>query len=221
MFDAIAAEGESMRVYIGFNHSEAWPIALASAPWSMIWRGQLANVPTHARIGFFDEQDRPGTSVPDTMRYFEAHIAGGWRGPYPEAKVRRWVAENPGKRWTRIYWLPCTDAESRRMLAEAQRRTCGPDEWLDNPRQLWDMLLHRVIRRPVPDSPNEIVCDEGAIRVVESGPCALFTWTRRKMFPNKSIEELTPYDLECIMRELTGANDPPEPPTMRLTMSLA
>ena len=197
-------EGEGIRTYIAVNHSELWPIALASAPWSMIWRGQLRNVPTHARIGF---QNATGDMV-----YYEAHIAGGWRGPYPEMKCRKWVEEKPRERWTRLYWLPCTDAEAQRMLAEAHRRTSGPDEWLYNPRQLWDMLLHRVIHRPVPDSPNEIVCDEGAIRVVEAGPCEAFTLTRRKLYTGVSIEELTPYDLECIMRELTGASEQPEPP---------
>ena len=192
-----------MRTYIAVNHSEMCPIALASAPWSMLWRGQLAQVPTHARIGF---------EALGGMVYFEAHLSGGWRGPYPESKCQKWIAENPGKRWTHIYWLPCTDAEAHRMLDEAHRRTCGPDEWLYHPDQLLQMLKHRLFGKPVPESPNEIVCSEGVLKVIAAGPCIRFALRRKIMFPGVTDEEMTPYQIECIMRDLTGANEQPEPP---------
>jgi hypothetical protein len=185
-----------MRVYIGFNHSEAWPIALASAPVRQWTKARLKDIPTHTWIGF-----QRGS---EEIVYFDAVMGAGWRGPRPLSKIEAWAAEKPDERWIHYYQLLCTSDEAGRMYADACSHCFngGGVEWFYNVVQLWQMLRNRITGKPVPSSEGDIVCSEGDVRVIEAGPCSEFTIRRRLMYPRKGVDELTPHDLECIVKEL-------------------
>lgn len=183
-----------MRAYTAFNgHPEGWPIAWATAPWRDVLRGDVSQIPTHARIGWeFVEGD---------CWYCEALMGNGWSGPRRERDCEAWVAGGPG-RWTRRYWLPTLPDASWRMWSEAKSHLAygAGVRWSYPVLQLWQMLLYRLWRKPVKDSPGEVVCSEGCIRVAEAAPVIELTAARRRLYPRATAEEITPYQLEQAVR---------------------
>ena len=170
------------RNYGPFGNSIAWvslewKYKLNPKEW---WR--LKEIPSHARIGFVLED---GRSVYLEAREFEKT---GISGPFLESKIEEWKLEDP-RRWSRKYYLDLPLDSVEEMFDEARDKV---GKWKYSMSQNVAVWWHRLTGMSLPRTLERVNCSEFVSYILE--PNLPIGWRREKR-----LDEITPYDLECII----------------------